>query len=118
MSKAKINIDKIHARGIIGVDDWEREYRQDLLVSLTLHVDVSSVVESDRVRDTVNYRTLKKDILDHVSGAKRNTVEALAQDLLDLCMNREHVHGATVRVEKPDALRGTEGVSVDVSRTP
>lgn len=117
VSKAKINIEKIHARGILGVDEWEREYHQDILVSLALTVDVGQVQQTDRVEDTVNYRTLKKEVLEHVDREKRRTVEALATDLLQLCLEKERVREATVRVEKPDALRGAEGVSVEISGT-
>jgi FolB domain-containing protein len=114
---AQIEIDQIHARGILGVDEWEREHRQDILVSTTLTIDAGDVSRTDRVEDTVNYRSLTKDIRNHVESAERRTVEALAEDIADLCLERDLVDEATVSVEKPDALRDADAVRVSITRT-
>lgn len=98
------------------MDEWERQYRQDVRVSVTLTINAGNVAESDRVEDTVNYRNLTKDIRRHVETAERRTVEALSEDIAKQCLERDLVEEVTVAVEKPDALRDAEAVRVRLTR--
>jgi len=104
-------------RGVIGVNDWEREVEQDILINLTLTTDLRAAGGSDDIEDTVNYRTLTKRIIDHVESHAPYTVEKLAQDLADLCLAEVGVQRARVRVEKPGALRFARSVGVEIERS-
>jgi dihydroneopterin aldolase len=44
-------------------------------------------------------------------------VEALANDLADLCLQVKNVHKVMIRVEKPGAVRFAESVGVEVERS-
>jgi len=103
-------------RGIIGVNDWEREVEQDILVNLTLTADLSRAGQTDDLADTVNYRTVTKKIIAHVEGAQRFTLEALAADIAAICLAEPGVRRAWVRVEKPGALRFARSVGVEIER--
>jgi len=116
MSSDKIVIEDLHVRGIIGVDDWEREHRQDLRITIEMRADLDDPIETDRVEDTVNYRSVSKTIQRHVQEAERRTVEALAGDVAGICLSEENVSSVTVRVEKPDALREAGTVAVEMTR--
>lgn len=116
MSVDRIEIKDLLVRGILGVNDWEREQEQDILINLTLFTDLSSAGASDSLEDTVNYRTLTKHVISHVQSARRFTVEALAEDLARLCLQQPRVAKVRVRVEKPGALRFARSVGVDIER--
>ena len=113
----RILIKDLHLRCIIGIHDWEREKRQDILLNITLFVDLRQAGESDAIEDTVNYRTLTKQIIAHVESAGRFTVEALATDIARFCLEMEGVQKARVRVEKPGALRFAQSVGVEIERS-
>ena len=66
-------------RGIVGVNDWEREQEQDILVNLEVATDTRAAGRSDDVADTLNYRTLAKAVIEHVESARPYLVEALAE---------------------------------------
>jgi FolB domain-containing protein len=117
MSEDRIVIKDLLLRGIIGINDWEREKEQDILINITLSCNLREAGGSDRIEDTVNYRTLTKKIIKHVDEASRYTVEALAADIAKLCLNTEGVERALVRVEKPGALRFAESVGVEIERS-
>jgi FolB domain-containing protein len=104
-------------RGIVGINEWERERKQDILVNLVLFTDLQKAGESDDVADSVNYRTLAKQVIELVEGAKRFTVEALAADIAGLCVKAPGVNRARVRVEKPGALRFARSVGVEIERS-
>jgi FolB domain-containing protein len=64
----------------------------------------------------VDYRSVAKKVLTHVEKTKRLTVEALAADLAQLCLDESRVGKVRVRVEKPGALRFSRSVGVEIER--
>lgn len=116
MSEDRILIRDLLARGILGINDWEREQPQDILINLTLFSDLRRAVFSDDIADTVNYRTVTKGILSLVEASTRYTVEALAADIARLCLEEPGVVRVRVRVEKPGALRFARSVGVEIER--
>lgn len=116
MAQDHILIRDLLLRGIIGINEWEREKEQDILINITLSGNLMPAGASDSIEDTINYRTITKQIIAHVEQAKRHTVEALAQDIAVICLQSEGVEAARVRVEKPGALRFAHSVGVEIER--
>jgi len=116
MTEDLIIIRDLLARGVLGINDWEREQPQDILVNLTLTTDLRRAGYSDDIADTVNYRTVSKKILSHVENSTRYTVEALATDIARLCLEEPGVTRVRVRVEKPGALRFSRSVGIEIER--
>lgn len=117
MKEDRIDIHDLLLRGIIGINDWEREKKQDILINISLFGDFRSAGESDDIADTINYRTVTKKVIKHVETSKRFTVEALASDIARICLKEPGVQRARVRVEKPGALRFTRSVGVEIERS-
>jgi FolB domain-containing protein len=116
MSKDRIEITGLLVRGIIGINDWEREQPQDILVNLTLFTDLGRAGVSDSIEDTVNYRSVTKQIIRHIETSQRFTVEALASDIARICLEHPGVEKVRVRLEKPGALRFAQSVGVEIER--
>ena len=113
----KVIIKDLLARGIIGVNDWERKRPQDILINIALFTDTSRAAETDNINDCVNYSTVAKKVLAHAESSQRLTVEALANDLAKLCLEENGVRKVMVRVEKPGAVRFAESVGVEIERS-
>lgn len=113
----KVFIINLNARGIIGINDWEREKKQPIQINVTLYTDLRKAGTSDNISDCVNYRTIAKKVLSHAESAKRFTVEALANDLAKICLEDQKVSKVTVRVEKPAAVRFADSVGVEIERS-
>jgi FolB domain-containing protein len=103
-------------RGVIGLNDWEREVEQDILINLTLFTDTRRAATTDRAEDILNYRTVTKAIIDLVAGSQPKLVEKLAGDIARLCIRDHGADRAIVRVEKPGALRFAASVGVEIDR--
>lgn len=112
----KILIKDLLARGIIGINDWERENPQDILINIEIEADLSRAGASDNIEDSINYRTLTKRVIAHAETANRLTVEALAADLAAICLEEPNTQKVRVRVEKPGALRFAKSVGVEIER--
>jgi len=116
MTDDRIEIRDLLLRGILGINDEEREKKQDILVNLTLFADLRPAGSSDDISDTANYRTITKRVIEHVEQAGRFTVEALAADIARLCLEDPRVSRVRVRLEKPGALRFARSVGVEIER--
>ena len=112
----KVIIKNLLVRGIIGVNDWERKRPQDILINITLFTDTRRAAETDDINDCVNYSTVSKKVQAHAETAERLTVEALANDLAEICLEEKDVQKVVVHIEKPGAVRFAESVGVEIER--
>ncbi len=117
MAADKILIRDLLVRGIIGLNEWEREKKQDILINLVLDVDVRTAALSDDIEDSLNYRSLTKAVVAHVETASRFLVEALASDIARIAIVEFGADRVIVRVEKPGALRFAQSVGVEIERS-
>jgi FolB domain-containing protein len=113
----KVIIKNLLVRGIIGVNDWERKRPQDILINITLFTDTRRAAETDNINDCVNYSTVSKRVQAHAETAERLTVEALANDLAEICLEEKGVQKVVIRIEKPGAVRFAESVGVEIERS-
>jgi FolB domain-containing protein len=104
-------------RGIVGINDWERETKQDILINLEVHVDARPAGSSDDMADSLNYRTLTKDIIAYIEGSSHYLVEALATEIARIAVIVHGAESVSVRVEKPGALRFASSVGVEIERS-
>lgn len=105
------------ARGIIGINDWEREKPQDILINIALYTDLTSAGETDDFNQCIDYRAIAKKAQKLAETAQRFTVEALAADLANLCLAESGVQKVRIRVEKPHAVRFSRSVGVEIERS-
>lgn len=113
----QVFIKDLLVRGIIGVNDWEREKPQDILINIAISADLSAAGESDDISDSVNYKTIAKRAQAKAETAQRLTVEALAADIAKLCLEEPGVLRVRVKIEKPNAVRFARSVGVEVERS-
>ena len=112
----KVLINDLVVRGIIGVNGWERELPQEIVVNIVLFTDTGRAGTTDDIADCVNYQTVADEVVAHASTAGRFTVEALAADIARIALRGPGVLKARVRVEKPGAVRFSRSVGVEIER--
>ena len=112
----KIIIRDLLSRGRIGIGGQERERPQDILINAELFYDSRRAAESDDIADCVNYAAMTKKLLKAVEENQRKTVEALAQDLADICLEHKLVLKVKMRVEKTSIVRFASAVGIEIER--
>ncbi|OGX05525.1 MAG: dihydroneopterin aldolase [Omnitrophica WOR_2 bacterium GWA2_47_8] len=112
---ATIYITDLHLRAVIGTNDWERDVKQDILVNIRIDYSASKAMKSDKIKDTLDYKALTKEIIQMVEVSDCFLLEALAGKILEVVMKRPLVTYAVVRVDKPQALRFAKSVAVEVT---
>jgi 2-amino-4-hydroxy-6-hydroxymethyldihydropteridine diphosphokinase len=113
----RIHIEDLFLRAIIGINEEERDKRQDVLINITLFADTRPAGASDDIDDAVNYRTLTKRVIRMVEASRFYLVERMAAEIAAICLTDPQVAAARVRVEKPGALRFARSVGVEILRT-
>ena len=113
----QILIRNLMVRGIVGINEDERNNRQDVLVNLVLHTDTRAAGRSDDIADAVNYRSVAKQVIDLVEGSRFFLVERLAEEIAQVCLSDARVSRVRVAVEKPAALRFARSVGVSIERS-
>jgi FolB domain-containing protein len=114
-------LDRIHIRDlmlrcVIGVREWERETRQNVLLNMTLHADLGGAAASDDIADTVDYVQIKKNVIERVENSSFYLIEALAEAVARTCLEDPRVERVDVLLEKPGALRFARTVAVEITR--
>jgi FolB domain-containing protein len=112
----KILIQDLLIRGIIGIHDWEREKKQDILINIEMEADCRPAGQSDDFTDAVDYRAVTKSVIALVEESKFFLVERMAEEIAGICLEDGRVEVARVRVEKPGAVRFSRSVGVEVER--
>lgn len=100
----------------IGVEELERREKQDILVHITLDVDLRKAGRTDKLTDSVDYSVLKKRVMEVAERSRFYLIEALAQRIAEECLTYERVDCVRVAVEKPGALRFARTVGVEIVR--
>ncbi len=107
-----IRIKNLRLRTINGIFDWERKEKQDFIINVTLEFDEGSAPKTDRIEDTLDYKTLNKKIIEFVEKSQFFLLEKLADGILKLILEDSRVSQAEVEIDKPGALRFADSVSV------
>ena len=111
-----MEVNRLRVRTEVGFSPHELGKRQELNIILHLRTYVKKAGESDLVKDTINYKNIAKDVLFHVENKKYNLIETVATDVARICVARYGIISAKVTVEKPNALRFAESLSVTIER--
>lgn len=112
---AKIHIKNLKLRAIIGIEEWERKNKQDIVINILIDFDATKSAQTDDINDTVDYKIITKKIINLVETSNYFLLEKLTDNILKIVTNNKKVLAATVRVDKPFALRFSDSVSVELS---
>ena len=113
---ATIRITNLKLRTIIGVNEWERDLKQDVVINISLTYDAAKASKSDNLKDTIDYKAITKKIIKMVEASNFLLLEKLADIILQIVLDDPRVKEATVRVDKPLALRFADSVSVELTK--
>lgn len=103
-------------RCIIGIYEIERKEKQDIIINAELYADLKKPCQSDNINDAIDYKVIKKNIINFVENSSFNLIEKLAQGIADLCLENKNVLKAVITVDKPQALRFAKSVAVKITR--
>jgi D-erythro-7,8-dihydroneopterin triphosphate epimerase len=112
----RIIISDLRSRCIVGINPDERREKQDVTFNISIYADLRKASQTDRFEDTVDYRSIKKRVLQLVESSSYFLLEALAEAVANLCLESPGVIKVQVKADKPSALRFARSVAVEIVR--
>ena len=113
----RIFLRDLRTETIIGIFDWERKLRQTISFDLEFPGDARRAAATDRIEDTLNYKSVAKRVLAFAEASDCRLVETLAEQVAQLILREFAVAWVKVTVNKPGAVRGSRDVGVVIERT-
>lgn len=101
---------------IIGIFDWERKQKQDVLIDIKFPADIQKAARRDLISDAIDYKKIAKTIIAFVEKSRFQLVETLAERLAGLLLAQFRLPEIFLRVSKPGAVRGSQNVGVEITR--
>ncbi len=113
----RIYLRDLRTETIIGIYDWERKIRQTVSFDFEFPGDIRRAAKSDRIEDTLNYKSVAKRVLAFVETSEYHLVETLAEEVARLILKEFSVEWVRVTLNKPGAVRGSRDVGVTIERS-
>lgn len=101
---------------VIGIYDWERKIRQDIVLDLEMSADIKAASETDNIEQTLDYKAVSKRLIDFVQNAQFELVETLAEKITQIILNEFGVEQVKLTLNKGKAVTGARGVGVIIER--
>src|SRR3989338_8964096 len=113
---AIVRITDLTLKTIIGTNAWERTNKQKVVINARFEYNAVKAAKTDNIREAVDYKAITKKIISRVTVSRFFLLERLANEIIKIILATPKVTRATVRVDKPLALRHARSVSVEVSK--
>jgi len=113
----RIYLRDLRTETIIGIYDWERKIRQTVSFDFEFPGDIRRAAKTDRIEDTLNYKSVAKRVLAFVETSEYHLVETLAEEVARLILKEFSVEWVRVTLNKPGAVRGSRDVGVVIERS-
>ncbi len=111
-----IYLTDLRIKTVIGVYDWEREIKQELVFDLEMGSDIRAAAASDNINDTLDYKSVAKRVIEYVEASSFQLVETLAERIAAIILNEFNVPWIRLRLNKQGAVRGARDVGVLIER--
>ena len=98
-----------------GLHPHEKTQSQRFRISVELTV-TDTATDSDKIEDTLNWSTLRDQLIDTVQKNSFNLIERLAKAVGDKLLSNKGVQNVSVSIDKLDAFdNGVPGIRLEIA---
>lgn len=109
-------IQQLAVKTTIGVYDWEKKIKQQLLFDLQMSSDITHAAASDNINDTIDYATVASTITKYVEDNQFELIETVAEKVAQIILNDFPVSEVSITLQKPGAVPNAQTVGVKITR--
>ena len=102
---------------IIGIHEHEKIKKQKIKFNIVLDINQSSIPDEKDIKSIVDYEKITKKIESLTKSKKYNFLESLAEDSFKEIFEDKRINSATIKIEKPEAIKNAKSVGVEVFKT-
>ena len=111
-----IYIKSLSIETVVGLYDWERKIKQNIIFDIEMATDIRPAAASDDIKDTTNYKSISKRLIQFVGDSRYQLVETMAEDCAQLILSEFSVPWVKITLNKIGALRGAKDVGIIIER--
>lgn len=109
-------IEELKVDTIIGVHDWERKIRQDIMFDIELYYKEYKASDNDDINDAVDYQKVCELVIEYVKNTSFQLVESLAEEVCKLILTNFKVKKIKLKLHKGEIVTGAKNVGVIIER--
>ena len=102
---------------IIGIHEHEKIKKQKIKFNIVLVINQSSVPDEKDIKSIVDYEKITNKLENLSKGKKYNFLESLAEDSFKEIFEDKRINSATIKIEKPEAIKNAKSVGIEVFKT-
>ena len=102
---------------IIGIHKHEKIKKQKIKFNIVLDVNQSSVPDEKDIKSIVDYEKVTNKLENLANSKKYNFLESLAEDSFKEIFEDKRIDSATIKIEKPEAIKNAKSVGVEIFKT-
>ncbi|WP_158366692.1 dihydroneopterin aldolase [Candidatus Williamhamiltonella defendens] len=110
-------IESLRIFTLIGVHDWEKTLRQELIFDIKMGYENRRPAGSDQVEDCLNYVDVCDSVQQHVIKQRFELIERVAEEVADLLLQSFSSPWVWIKVSKPRAVSSAGNVGVIIERS-
>ena len=102
---------------IIGIHEHEKIKKQKIKFNIVLDVNQSSLPDEKDIKSIVDYEKITIKLENLTKNKKYNFLESLAEDSFKEIFEDKRINSATIKIEKPEAIKNAKSVGVEIFKT-
>jgi len=106
----------LRVKTIIGIYDWERTTKQEVVFDLDMGWDIKPAAESDDIKFALDYKSVSKRIVEFIEESEFNLVETMAEKICEIVLNEFKVPWVRLVLNKEGAVSVARDVGVIIER--
>lgn len=102
---------------IIGVYDWERKTRQNIIFDIEMFYQNNNANSNDDIKDAINYQSVCECVIKYVKDTEFQLVETLAEKVCMIILDNFKIQKIKLKLNKGEVITGAKNVGVIIQRT-
>ena len=115
--KRNVFIKNFIVEEIIGIHKHEKINKQKIKFNIILSVNQSTIPNEKNIKSIVDYEKITNKLKNLTRNKKYNFLESLAEDSFKEIFEDKRINSASIKIEKPEAIKNAESVGVEVFKT-
>ena len=101
----------------IGIHEHEKIKKQKIKFNIVLDVNQNSLPNEKDIKSIVDYEKITNKLENLAKSKKYNFLESLVEDSFKEIFVDKRIDAATIKIEKPEAIKNAKSVGVEVFKT-
>ena len=102
---------------IIGIHDHEKIKKQKIKFNIVIDINQNTIPNEKDIRSIIDYEKIITKIENLTKSKHYNFLESLAEDSFKEIFEDKRINSVTIKIEKPDAIKNTDSVGVEVFKS-